>query len=377
MRQRARSRPLRARGNRARRPTGPQPATKAGPAASSLPPPRPPRKRRVVAQRHMKLVTPSSAARAFATVPVTRIRGCPLSSTHTSASVHRNPPGAPALALAMASFAANRAARRERPPPLAARQLAARPFRNSRSAIPGVRSRGRREPLDLRNVDADPDDAHSGHPTAAGALTPRSPTSPGSPRWSASLPRAVKASFARDASQRGTVATSGCRERGWRGPGPRGLARVTRAVALPPQIADRPRAPMPGILPGCWTRSCRGARRPARQTGTTTTTGTPSSIRAIGPRFSSPAAKPSALHVGEFLELERALQGHGCSRRAVSGTASVSRSASERASSRTGSIVSRTRSTLSRFAARQLVRRRRSRRARAPRTCPRVRAATA
>ena len=46
--------------------------------------------------------------------------------------------------------------------------------------------------------------------------------------------------------------------------------------------------------PGCWRRSCRAATPRPRGDGTTQTTGVPSSISAIGPCLSSPAAKPSA-----------------------------------------------------------------------------------
>src|SRR6478752_1091741 len=142
------------------------------------------------------------------------------------------------------------------------------------------------EPFDLGHVDPDPDDH-------ARSLIPRYSTVTDFARlrgWSTSLPRAVASSQAKTWS--GTVDTSGWSSVGVMGIRIRWSAYGTTASS-PSSAMTMVRAPRALISWMFDTILSCSSDRP-RGDGTTTTTGRPSSMSAIGPCLSSPAAKPSA-----------------------------------------------------------------------------------
>src|SRR5215213_350125 len=117
--------------------------------------------------------------------------------------------------------------------------------------------------------------------------------------WSMSRPLAIASSPAKTC--RGTVVTSGASRVGVRGTSTSvsayGATSVSPSSAM--TIVRAPRARISWMLET--TLPCSESR--PRGDGTTTNTGSPSSISAIGPCLSSPAAKPSAWMYASSLSL--------------------------------------------------------------------------
>ena len=151
---------------------------------------------------------------------------------------------------------------------------------NSRSRSAGVRASDSPKPGHVHHVDADADDGH-GYSTVTDLARLRG--------WSTSWPMRVASSHAKSWS--GTTATTGCRSVGTFG------SRISSSAygdidSSPSSASTMVWAPRARISWMALTIFGCSSSRPSG--GTMQKTGSPSSIRAIGPCLSSPAAKPSA-----------------------------------------------------------------------------------